>query len=544
MSSREVLQSDLLASAYRRWFEELSESGIFTTDTSLVVRSWNSWLEAQTGIASAAAIGRPLFELYPSLAERGFDRYYRDALNGQVHVLSERFHKHLLPIPRNVQSIGLSEMAQSARVAPLRNDGGVIGTITVIEDVTERVVTERELRSQIAVSERARADAEDASKLKDEFLATLSHEIRTPLNAVLGWARILRTAPKIKSRARALEVIERNAESQLRLVEDLLDMARVISGKLRLDVKTLDLREVARAAIDVVSPAATAKHIEIKTIFDDQPAVINGDIDRLQQAVWNVMSNAVKFTEPGGQIEIAVARLGTGVELFVRDTGQGISRDFLPFIFDRFRQADSSASRRHGGLGLGLALVRQIVELHGGAVTADSGGVNRGSTFILRFPSANPGAAITTRLSQAAPVSLTGVHVLIVDDNDDAREMLVIALREFGAVVRSAGSSRDALALLSANSFTPDVLISDIGLPDMDGYEMLRQIRLLPHRAVKSVPAIAVTAYANPEDQVRSAVAGYQLHLAKPIDPDKVAAAVVQVATTRPRPIKSPQKRR
>ena len=544
MSSRDILHADLLASAYRRWFEELSESGIFTTDTSLVVRSWNSWLEAQTGIASGTAIGRPLFDLYPSLVERGLDRYYRDALGGQVHVLSQRFHRNLLPIPRNVQSIGLSEMAQSARVAPLRNDDMVIGTITVIEDVTERVVTERELRSQIAVSERARADAEDASKLKDEFLATLSHEIRTPLNAVLGWARILRTAPKIKSRARALEVIERNAESQLRLVEDLLDMARVISGKLRLDVKTLDLRDVARAAIDVVAPAAAAKQIEVKTVFDDQPTIINGDIDRLQQAVWNVMSNAVKFTDPGGQVEIAVARVGTGVELFVRDSGQGISRDFLPFIFDRFRQADSSASRRHGGLGLGLALVRQIVELHGGAVTADSGGLNRGSTFILRFPSANPDAAITSQRSLRAPVTLSGVHVLIVDDNEDAREMLMIALREYGAVVRAAGSSRDALALLSSSLFTPDVLISDIGLPDMDGYEMLRQVRLLPQRAVKSVPAIAVTAYANPEDQVRSAVAGYQLHLAKPIDPERVAAAIASVATTRPRRLKPPHKRR
>ncbi len=225
-----------------RWFEELSDRGIFTTDDALVVRTWNPWLEAQTGVPASVAIGASLIELYPTIKDRGLDRYYANALAGEVHVLSERFHRFLIPVPRNIQSIGLSEMAQSARIAPLTVGQSVVGTITVIEDVTERVVSERELRNQIAASERARNVAEEASRLKDEFLATMSHEIRTPLNAVLGWTRILRTQPRLKTRDHALEVIERNAASQLRLVEDLLDMARVISGKLRLELKTIRAR--------------------------------------------------------------------------------------------------------------------------------------------------------------------------------------------------------------------------------------------------------------------------------------------------------------
>ena len=247
----------------------------------------------------------------------------QNALAGEVHVLSERFHRYLIPVPRNMQSIGLSEMAQSARIAPLTVGQSVVGTITVIEDVTERVVSERELRNQIAASERARNVAEEASKLKDEFLATMSHEIRTPLNAVLGWTRILRTQPRLKTRDHALEVIERNAASQLRLVEDLLDMARVISGKLRLELKTIPLEDVVRAAIDVVTPGAAAKNITISTSFDERRPAVNGDFDRIQQAVWNLMSNSVKFTEPGGRIDVQITRSGDMAELTVRDTGTG-----------------------------------------------------------------------------------------------------------------------------------------------------------------------------------------------------------------------------
>ena len=241
MKSAGADDSTLLSVALLRWFEELSNTGILTTDTTLTIRTWNQWLAVQTGIAAVDAIGRPLFELYPSIAERGLDQYYRDALAGEARVLSERFHKYLIPISGNFHATGITDMAQSVRIAPLTVEGQVIGTITVIDDVTERVVSERELRTQIAASEHARAAAEEASRLKDDFLATLSHEIRTPLNAVLGWARMLRTQPKLRSKQHALEVIERNAATQLRLVEDLLDMARVISGKLRLDVQAVGI---------------------------------------------------------------------------------------------------------------------------------------------------------------------------------------------------------------------------------------------------------------------------------------------------------------
>jgi len=526
LSRSDLARQDLIASAMLRWFEELSDRGIFTTDGELVVRTWNPWLEAQTGLPSSVAIGASLFELYPAIKDRGLDRYYANALAGEVSLLSERFHRFLIPIPRSVQSIGLSEMAQSARIAPLTVGQSVVGTITVIEDVTERVVSERELRNQIAASERARNVAEEASRLKDEFLATMSHEIRTPLNAVLGWTRILRTQPRLKTRDHALEVIERNAASQLRLVEDLLDMARVISGKLRLELKTIPLEDVVRAAIDVVTPSAAAKNITISSSFDDRKPAINGDFDRIQQAVWNLMSNSVKFTEPGGRVDVQIARSGDMAELTVRDTGQGIPREFLPYLFDRFRQADASASRRHGGLGLGLALVRHIVELHGGTVSASSSGTNRGSAFVVRLPIAS--ATMIVPAPATEPVTLKGIRILIVDDNEDGREMLKIALRDYGAIVDVAPGADEAMDILEG-PLTPDVLISDIGMPDADGYDFIRRVRTARSATTRLLPAIAVTAYADPEDRIRATVAGYQAHLAKPVDAALVAASIASL---------------
>jgi len=539
LSSSDLARQDLIACAMLRWFEELSDRGIFTTDDALVVNTWNPWLEAQTGVPASVAVGASLTELYPTIKDRGLDRYYANALAGEVHVLSERFHRYLIPVPRNMQSIGLSEMAQSVRIAPLTVGQSIVGTITVIEDVTERVVSERELRNQIAASERARNVAEEASKLKDEFLATMSHEIRTPLNAVLGWTRILRTQPRLKMRDHALEVIERNAASQLRLVEDLLDMARVISGKLRLELKTIPLEDVVRAAIDVVTPGAAARNITISTSFDERRPAINGDFDRIQQAVWNLMSNSVKFTEPGGRIDVQIARSADMVELTVRDTGQGIAREFLPYLFDRFRQADASTSRRHGGLGLGLALVRQIVELHGGTVNASSAGANRGSAFVVRLPIAS--ASMTASAPAAEPVTLKGIHILIVDDNEDGREMLKTARRDYGAIVRVAAGADEAMALLE-DKLNPDVIISDIGMPDADGYEFIRRVRTAKSATTRLLPAIAVTAYADPEDRIRATVAGYQAHLSKPVDSALVAASVASLVLTPRRTTKPTRK--
>jgi PAS domain S-box-containing protein len=514
----------LREAAMLRWFQELADRGVFTTDETLAVRTWNGWLEAQTGWPEDAVIGKPVSEVIPGFAERGLERYYREALGGEIRLLSERFHKYLLPISRSFHTAGLTEMAQSARIGPLLSGTRVIGTITVIDDVTERVISERELRNQISVSDRARQVAEEASRLKDEFLATLSHEIRTPLNAVLGWTRILQTQPNLRSRTHALEVIERNAASQLRLVEDLLDMARVISGKLRLDIQTVSLARLADAAIEVIRHAADARRITIERHYEPDLPPVNGDEDRLQQVIWNLLSNAVKFTEPGGTVTITVRRDGDQVEMCVLDTGEGISREFLPFVFDRFRQADSSTSRRHGGLGLGLALVRQIVELHGGQVTVFSDGPKRGSSFWIRLPVGAGGVMAVHPVVDSRPVTLHGISVLIVDDNDEARELLGIALQEYGAEVTAVPSGQRALEHLRGTKI-PDVLISDVAMPGSDGYDLIRHVRTMPG-AVHNIPAIAVTAYANPDDRIRALVAGFHRHLPKPIDPAVLAATV------------------
>jgi signal transduction histidine kinase/ActR/RegA family two-component response regulator len=519
--------------AVAHWFEELDDRGVFITDDRLIVRRWNHWLGAQTGRRADEVIGKPLLSLYPTLVDRGVDRYYRDALGGEVRILSERFHKFLLPITRNFHGAGLTEMAQTARIEPLCDGAGaVIGTITLIEDVTERVIAERELRNQIAASEQARRLAEEASRLKDEFHATLSHEIRTPLNAVIGWTRILRTQPSLRSRAHALEVIERNATSQMRLVEDLLDMARIISGKLRLKIDTVPLTDIAQAAIDVVTPGATAKHVTIETAFDRDLPPVSGDSERLQQVVWNLLSNAVKFTEAGGHIRVEVARVGANVRLSVRDDGQGITPEFLPYVFDRFRQADASASRRHGGLGLGLALVRQIVELHGGAVGVDSRGVKQGTTFWVTLPALHEVGLphLLPPSATAEPVTLKGVSILIVDDENDARELMVAMLEEYGAQVRAVASADAALSVLHDGAdFAPDVLVSDVGMPGTDGFALVREIRNFQSEKTRKLPAIAVTAYANPEDRVRALVAGYQNHIPKPVDANVLAAAIAKL---------------
>jgi PAS domain S-box-containing protein len=524
------IRTDLLAAGLARWFDELSDSGIFTTDTDLIIRSWNRWLEAQTGIPAAKAIGTGLFVLFPGLTDRGLDKYYQDALGGEVCVLSERFHRYLIPINRSGPAG--PEMAQSARIAPLSVNDVVAGTITVLEDVSERVASERELRSQIAVAERARLAAEDASKLKDEFLATLSHEIRTPLNAVLGWVRILRTQPKNKSRDRGLEVIERNAISQLRLVEDLLDMARVISGKLRLDIAVIQLETVAQAAMEVVAPAAAARHIAVNAAFAPDLPPVTGDADRLQQAIWNLLSNAVKFTGRDGRIDVNVAHVDDSVVLTVRDTGMGIQRDFLPYVFDRFRQQDASAARREGGLGLGLALVRQITELHGGTVSAHSDGENKGARFSIVLPAAKDVAPQDRPpLEQdALPVRLAGVSVLIVDDHDDGREMLRVGLQGYGAQVQAVRSAAAALETLSTDRAVPDVIVCDIAMPDMDGYALMRRIRSSKNAAVRRIGAIAASAYAEQEDRIRALAAGYQLYVAKPINPLVLAASIHRLA--------------
>ena len=385
-----------------------------------------------------------------------------------------------------------------------------------------------------------REQAESANRAKDEFLATVSHELRTPLNAILGWAHMLR-ANKLDqtTQNRALETIERNAKSQAQLIEDILDVSRIVTGKLRLEVRPVELAPVVDAAIDAVRPAADAKGILIETILDPRAGPVSGDPNRLQQIVWNLASNAVKFTGKGGRVQIHLQRAHSYVEIVMSDTGQGISPEFLPYVFDRFRQADATSTRRHGGLGLGLAIVRHLVEMHGGTVLASSPGDGMGATFTVKLPLivSRPDRREPERVHPTAAGSISlepsprldGVNVMVVDDEPDTREMLRIMIGQLGAEVRSCASSDEAMSLLS--EWNPDVIVSDIEMPGEDGYELIRKVRRseLDHGSRK-VPAVALTAYGRVEDRLRALSAGYQMHIAKPAEPAELAAVIASLA--------------
>jgi PAS domain S-box-containing protein len=510
-----------------RWFDDLTIQGILTTDGALVIRSWNRHLEEHTGITAPEAIGRPLVEVVPEIAARGLDVHFRAALAGEPRVLSHRFHRYLIPA-----RTGHAESAQTVRIAPLEVDGAIVGTIAIVEDVTERVAAEREMRRQIEAAETARSVAEEAVRVKDEFLATLSHEIRTPLNAVLGWTKILlgrQVDPTMLTRA--LQVIDRNAVAQTRLIDDMLDMARIMSGKLRLEMQPVDLATIAISAIDVVSPAATAKGISLLTKIDTGEPWMMGDPDRIQQIVWNLLSNAVKFTDSGGRVTLGITRDADILTLSVEDTGRGISPEFLPQMFERFRQADSSSSRRHGGLGLGLSLVRQLVELHGGQVRATSV-EGKGSTFTVTFPARTELTSDeSTIVVEANPEVLSGRRALVVADQSDACEMVAAALQHFGVVLMQTASSRDAIAALDVVSASqlPDVIICDLALPDEDGYRLMEQLSFRPKSRGGAIPVIALINQGRPQDKRRALAAGFRLHLTKPVAPGTLASAVGSV---------------
>jgi signal transduction histidine kinase/CheY-like chemotaxis protein len=393
---------------------------------------------------------------------------------------------------------------------------------------------------QLRAAERgAREQAEQAARARDEFVATVSHELRTPLNAVLGWARLLRLG-KLDgpAAARAVETIERNAAAQAQTVDDVLDVARILRGELRLDVRSLDLVPVIEAAVDAVRAAAAARRITVATSLSTRAGPVQGDQARLQQVIWNLLSNAVKFTPPGGRVEVRFDREGEEAVVSVKDTGEGIDPGFVPHLFERFRQADSSSTRTHGGLGLGLALVRYLVEAHGGAVYAESEGHGRGATFVVRLPAAPPRrtavpAHQTLSLASAGdePWPLAGLsrlRVLVVDDDPDSREVVREVLEQAGAVVAVAGSTPEALRSIAERP--PDVLLSDLGMPGEDGYQLMRQVRALDPVAGGKVPAAALTAYTQAENRHAAFEAGFQGYLAKPIDPAELTAAVARLA--------------
>jgi PAS domain S-box-containing protein len=447
----------------------------------------------------------------------------------------------------------------SAMLVPLSARGRTLGVIAFVsgesgrrygpadlafaEDLARRAAVAVDNARLFREAQEARAKAEEANRLKDEFLATMSHELRTPLNAILGWTRLL-LAGKIDGPGaqRALETIDRNAKAQVQIVDDVLDISRIITGRLRLDVRLVDLGGVIEAAVDAVRPAADAKGVKLQVLLDSHVAPVSGDPDRLQQVVWNLLSNAVKFTPRGGRVQARLERVNSHAEIVVSDTGAGIEPEFLPYVFDRFRQADSSTTRRHGGLGLGLAIVRQLVEMHGGSVSVESPGAGGGATFTAQLPLApvqeaplperSPEARERPEAGEPAafdcPPSLESLRVLVVDDEEDARAVLTTVLAACRAEVMAVGTAAEALA--AVERFHPDVLLSDIGMPGEDGYELIRKVRALPRERGGRTPAVALTAYARTEDRLRALAAGYQMHVPKPVEPTELLTVVATLA--------------
>jgi len=542
MGSELSLDVERLQAALAHWLSHETQRGVFVTNPQFELVIWNQWMEMHSGRLSSEVIGRSLFDLYPDAATRGIREYYEGAVEGSVTVLSHAFHRFLLALPPTNPELGAAEMPQTAHIGPLSLDGAVVGTITIIDDVSDRLGTEIALRQQIEAQRRARATAEQALHAKDEFLSTLSHEMRTPLNAVLGWARILLDRQTLDHALvqRALQVIERNATAQAKMIDDMLDMARIVSGKLRLEMKTIDFVSIVLAAVDVIMPSADARQIVVRTQLDPKTPLLVGDQDRLQQVIVNLLSNAVKFTDIGGSIDVLLQMSGSEAVLAVKDTGRGIDLAFLPHVFERFRQGDASSTRRHGGLGLGLALVRDLVELHGGTVSAESLGEGQGATFTVRLPtmSATHVGGHGARAATPGPRALATVRVLLIEDEADSRELARAALTRFGADVFAVSSCAEAVTcILSATPDTlPHVVVSDIGMPVEDGFVFIRQLRSLTPERGGRIPAVTVTGYSTPADVGRALEAGYQMHLSKPVDPLALIEAVAKLSRETPEP--------
>lgn len=396
-------------------------------------------------------------------------------------------------------------------------------------DISKRKQAEQEREQLLKREQAARSEAEAANRIKDEFLAVLSHEIRSPLNPILGWSQLLQSKKLDEVQtAQALEVIERNAQLQAELIDDLLDISRILRGKLNLNIRPVDLGLTIQAAIEIVRLAAQAKSIQIQTMVSTNTVQVLGDPSRLQQVIWNLLSNAVKFTEVGGRIDIRLERLDSQALITVSDTGKGIHPDFLPYVFDYFRQADSTTTRRFGGLGLGLAIVRHLVELHGGSVQAQSQGINHGATFIVRLP-LMPTQILTKQDSKQPEQSLDlkGIKILVVEDDTDTREFTTCLLEEYGASVTAVTSASEAL--ITFGEFQPDLLLSDIGMPDIDGYMLMQQVRTLPPEQGGKIPAIALTAYAGEFDYQQALRVGFQRHISKPVKAKKLVEAITDL---------------
>jgi PAS domain S-box-containing protein len=518
---------------------------IITVDEDQRIVLFNEAAEKMFGCPAAEALGRPL------------DRFIPERLRGAHAEHARRFGETggtggamgRLSTLTALRADG-SEFPIEAAISSIEVGGRKLYTV-IHRDISERKRAEAE-REQLALEQAARAAAEAANRSKDEFLAMVSHELRSPLNAILGYTRMLRAGPAgSEDIDKATAIIERSAKAQLQIIEDLLDSARIVTGKLWIEAGPIDLVPMLEAALDTVRPAAQAKGVRLRADFSATPEEVIGDSARLQQIVWNLLSNAVKFTPEGGRAELRMESDADHIRIKVSDTGKGIEPEFLPFVFDPFRQADSSSTRRYGGLGLGLSLVKHLVELHGGTITAASAGPGRGATFAVTLPRRQlefneaPTPAVGPRKARMEDstmmdrgLSLEGVSLLVVDDQEDARQVLIEALSQYGARVTAVSSGTEALAFLSnlPGSKRPDAMILDIAMPEEDGYTVLKKVRALEAAqgaAADQIPAIALTAYGRSEDRLRALQAGFQMHVAKPVEPAELAVVIASLTTKR-----------
>jgi hypothetical protein len=507
---------------FRLLVESVKDYAIFMLDPEGRIVSWNAGAERLKGYRAEEIIGSHFSRFYPEEDLQAG----KPARELETAVAEGRYEEE----GWRVRKDGSLFWASVTITAVHDRTGALRGFAKVTRDLTRQREAARQ-QIDFVREQSARAAAEKANQVKDEFLAVLSHELRTPLNAIVGWSHLLRAPGKLgpEQVARGLDAIERNALIQNQIVSDVLDISRITSGKIRLNPRRVDARDVVTAAVDTIRLAADARQTELRWEAPAEPQLVWADPDRLQQVLWNLLSNAVKFTPPGGRVEASLARTDSRVVITVSDTGVGIAPAFLPHVFESFFQADSSSTRTHGGLGLGLAIAKRLVEIHGGEVRASSEGDGQGTTLTVTLP-VLPVTGLAPAAHAIAPppgFRLNGVSVLVVDDHADSRELITTILEGLGAVVRSAGSAAEGLALLRMER--PDVLVSDLEMPGQSGYELIQQVRALPLGEGGLTPAVALTAYAGSEDRIRVLAAGFQEHVAKPALPEELAAAIAAV---------------
>lgn len=515
---------------FRMLLENVEDYAIFFLDTEGRTIGWNAGAERILGYRESEIMGRSFACIFTpeELASNADKQQLSKA------ILEGRAENECWYLRKDG-----SRFWASGILTPLKDDKGKLrGFAKIMRDFTARKQAEDERAQLLAREQEARAQAESANRMKDEFLATLSHELRSPLNAMLGWAQLLNSRKfDRETTEKALDIIERTARTQAQLVDDLLDVSRIIQGKLLLNIRPIELTSIIGAVMDSLRPAIEAKKIQIQTILDPQAGMVAGDSDRLQQVIWNLLSNAIKFTPVGGQVEVRLEQKNAHVQITVSDTGKGINPEFVPYVFDRFRQADSSMTRAYNGLGLGLAIVRHLVELHGGTVDAHSDGEGLGATFMVKLPVVSipdPSADREFELQAETSVPdlfsthLDGLQVLVVDDDFDSLLFVGTVLEECGASVIRASSCTQAIELIK--QFKPNVLLSDIGMPEEDGYSLIRKVRALTPEQGGRTPAAALTAYARAEDRTRSLLEGFQIHISKPIEPTELVAVVANLA--------------